>query len=1117
MPTKCTRQVYADNTTLWIRDHIADTSVAPGVCPAIGTGLTGIVKDNQTLYDGSATLGSLAGPGDATTTEAASVNTNGTLTFVRLSTSSFDPAGRPVTTSDALSRSTTITYTPDLTGNPAIMAGPLTQVKTTNPANQSTTVVLDPGRGSTTSTTDVAGHTTTIGYDPLGRVTAVYKPGNSLASMTYAYQWQVSGPLAITTKTLVDYGTGTDYTTSVNLYDSLGQLREVQSDAEGGGRQVSDTFYDSHGWVVKSNNTYYTTGAPSTSAILQPADNQVPDQSRTTFDGMGRATGTSEYSNGSVTWSTSTVYGGDRTTVLPPAGGTAITTVDDAAGRTSELDQYTQPPTVSGTTVSGGAPQVTKYGYDILGEPTTVTDPGGDVWTTGYDMQGHKTSQVSPDAGTTRTSYDNGGQITSTVDGNGVTLAYTYDVLGRKTGEYLNSTSGTKLATWVYDTLQAGQLTSAIRWVGTNAYVVAATGYDGRGRPTGSKTIVPSVETGLAGTYTTSYTYTSTDQITSIAPAKVGGLPLETVNYTYDTLGKPLTATGYAFTVNGTAYTSYGEVAQYSLGSSNSQAWLSFGYDYQTRRINDVNLSAQTAGTQLDDTSYGYDPVGNIIKTSDVQGSAGSATDTQCYAYDALRQLTGAWTATDNCATQPSQGSTSMIGGPNPYWTTWTFDSIGDRQSQTQHSLAGGSDSVATYSYPAAGSNAVQPHTLTSVNIAGPGAASTGYQYDSAGNTTARTGVAGGDQTLNWDSEERLASVTTSVGTGSYLYDANGSQMILRDPDQSTLYLPGEELVYNKTTQAKTGTRYYSFNGRTLGEQTDLAAPTYLETDLHGTATVAVDSSTFAVTRRSLTAYGSPRGVGAGTWPDSHTFLDKPSDQFSGLIDVGAREYDPVTGRFISMDPVFQPGDPQTIGGYGYAANDPVNVSDPTGLMLAGDNGGDSDASSTSQPSGNGVWGPDGPPDTTSMDPLSQYSANGRDIYTDENSIPHVVRTPTGPFTAKEQQEIDAMDYLNQSLKEAGEAYDATTGTGSTFFWQDDTNALAPKARRVIYEVKTQEQYDEMTNFSRIIPMFISGLKIPVAADPERPWREGATARVELTVSRFRETTEVPTSGGLPS
>jgi hypothetical protein len=48
------------------------------------------------------------------------------------------------------------------------------------------------------------------------------------------------------------YGTSTDYVTSTQIYDSLGQARQTQTAAEGWNTTVSMTSYDSHGWVVRA-------------------------------------------------------------------------------------------------------------------------------------------------------------------------------------------------------------------------------------------------------------------------------------------------------------------------------------------------------------------------------------------------------------------------------------------------------------------------------------------------------------------------------------------------------------------------------------------------------------------------------------------------------------------------------------------------------------------------------------------------------------------------------------------------------------------------------------------------------------------------------------------------
>jgi len=137
---------------------------------------------------------------------------------------------------------------------------------TTNALRQKSSITVDPGRDVTTSTVDVAKHRTDATYDQLGRLTAEWLPNHTKsagaqASTTYSYLLRNNGPQAVTTRSLVDTGSGTDYVTSISLYDAFGQLLQTQTDAEGGGRVVSDTFYDSHGWARHTNNRYFTDGA----------------------------------------------------------------------------------------------------------------------------------------------------------------------------------------------------------------------------------------------------------------------------------------------------------------------------------------------------------------------------------------------------------------------------------------------------------------------------------------------------------------------------------------------------------------------------------------------------------------------------------------------------------------------------------------------------------------------------------------------------------------------------------------------------------------------------------------------------------------------------------------
>ena len=75
------------------------------------------------------------------------------------------------------------------------------------------------------------------------------------------------------------------------------------------------------------------------------------------------------------------------------------------------------------------------------------------------------------------------------------------------------------------------------------------------------------------------------------------------------------------------------------------------------------------------------------------------------------------------------------------------------------------------------------------------------------------------------------------------------------------------------------------------------------------------------------------------TWVGDHGFLDKPEDT-SALTAIGARMYDPVLGKFITVDPIMDLTDPQQWNAYSYSNGNPVTLSDPTGLKPLGGNGG---------------------------------------------------------------------------------------------------------------------------------------------------------------------------------
>ncbi|MCY1030650.1 hypothetical protein OV207_04205 [Corallococcus sp. BB11-1] len=83
-----------------------------------------------------------------------------------------------------------------------------------------------------------------------------------------------------------------------------------------------------------------------------------------------------------------------------------------------------------------------------------------------------------------------------------------------------------------------------------------------------------------------------------------------------------------------------------------------------------------------------------------------------------------------------------------------------------------------------------------------------------------------------------------------------------------------------------------------------------------------------------------------------------------GLSNLGARIYDPVLGRFLSRDPLLLPRTAASTHPYAFAMNDPVNLSDPSGLDVGG--------SGEEGPGGGGGF-PGGNGGPTEINPIEIY------------------------------------------------------------------------------------------------------------------------------------------------
>lgn len=970
-------------------DSVACSGFTEGSSPSVPAGLNTlgapssvsrpdqVVSATQTFYDDSSfstAFPQTAAPskGDVTMIRKASGYSSGALTWQTTARDTYDQYGRVADAYDGNGNETVTAYT-------VSTAGLTTAQSVTNPLGQKTSTTLDPGRDLTLTSTDANGVVTTEQYDALGRLTSVWLDSRATtapANYVYAYTVSNSGVSGVVGKTM---GDGLGYATSVTILDSLGRTRQTQADTPQGGRVVTDTFYDSRGWTWKKNNKWWDSANTPALSLVVPTtangelgeDSQIPDQDVYTFNGMGQTVQDASREYGNTISTTTTVYNGDRTTVIPPTGGTVKSTVTDPLGRTSETDEYTARPTLStpsntftGTWyVAGGTSTATTYGFDGHGNQATTTSDG-QTWTSTYNLLGQATSKQDPDTGTTSNlQYDGNGNLLQSTDADGNTTSTVYDALDRKTAEYGAATSAqsssNEIASWVYDNSNnavsgmkyaIGKLTTETSYSGGAAYVMQESGFNVFGESLGQSVTIPSTsqDTGLAGTYQFAHTYTTgvglplDDKFQAAA-----NLPAETVSHTY--LASPLdlaaglggTVDGYASTTN---YDAYGDVLQETIGAGSNLAYITNTYDPHTLKLTDQLVSRSTATpASVNEQKYSYDLAGNpTSQTSERLGSS-AETETQCYQYNGLDQLTSAWTATDACAATPSSSSHSTVGdglgSASEYWTSWSYDVLGRVQSQDQHSVTGGTDTTTTYTY--GGSNG-GPDAMTGASVSGGSTSTSTFGYDAAGNMKSRTTPADGSQTMTWNADGKLATVTGSGGTASYVYDANGNLLLQADPGSTTLYLPEEQLTATTTgsTTTVTGARIIPLpSGGDVVRTGATTAYSFEIPDQQGTNTLSLDSTAQTPTWRQFTPYGAPRGATV-TWTDNRGFLNKPTDAATGLTYVGARAYDPVTGQFISPDPVLDTSNPQDLNPYGYAQANPVTGSDPTGLMmLDGGNG----------------------------------------------------------------------------------------------------------------------------------------------------------------------------------
>ncbi|WP_079073631.1 RHS repeat-associated core domain-containing protein [Streptomyces sp. Root1310] len=955
----CTRTWYARNTEAGLISLVSRTRTVADTCATADTALTlpankdtrgDVLADTAIVYDtaNATTWSAVQKPSKGQQTwagratgYAATSDLNGDRLpsgWQTTATTTYDALGRPLSVTNAGGKSTTTAYTP-------IDAGPLTRTIVTDaaPMQFKTINFVDARRGLTLRTYDRNNSKTESAYDALGRVTDVWLPnrirGSDAASMTFAYHLDNLKPSWVSTSSLKR--DGKTYNTSYTLYDSLLRPLQIQSPTPLGGRLLTDTRYDTRGLAYETYADIFDTTSTPNGTYTRAEYGEAPKQTATEFDGAGRPTTSTLYVLGVEKWSTSTSYTGDSVATTALQGGSAQRTITDVRGQTTETRAYesTSPADTAFGTSPGASYTSTKFTYTLDGKQKTITGPDGAAWSYDYDLFGRQTSAKDPDKGATSTEYDVLDRVTKTTDARGKSIIVGYDELSRVTGTWTGArTDANQLTGYTYDTVLKGLPTSATRYMGGktgDAYTQTVTAYDSLGRATASQLELPAsdpfVKAGEAAVLKSEAFYNLDGTLQNSSEPAMGGLESETIGFTYNDLGDLATIGG----VLDVSYSALSQPQQLTLGaggSDNKSVYVTNRYEDGTGRLARSHVTDQTHGYMLQDLNYSYDQTGNVTSISDptTLGGSGSA-DTQCFAYDGHQRLTDAWTpASQNCA---DARSATSLSGPAPYWTSYTYNDAGQRTSETVHQST--RDTKTTYCYP----KSAQPHTLTGTTTGTDCTApERAYAYDATGNTTSRPGGTT-TQSLAWSDEGRLAKLTENNASSDYLYDASGTLLIRAAANGERVLYTGASELHLRADGTIWAQRYYSAGGITAAmrsNQSGTEKVTYLTGDHHGTSSLALNPDTNQTfTKRYTTPFGQDRGKAAsGSWPDDKGFLGKTRDTGTGLTHIGAREYDPTIGQFVSVDPVLQLEAPQTLNGYSYGSQNPVTFSDPTGTEI---------------------------------------------------------------------------------------------------------------------------------------------------------------------------------------
>jgi len=365
-------------------------------------------------------------------------------------TFSYDEYGNLTTTTDALGRTSTVTYDSTYHIFPIITENVLGH-QAINEYYGVDGVPLDDGAGfrglwgQTKSTTDPNTNTSFSVYDTFGRVEKQISSEDSIDYPTTSYEYDLTSIPSKVISHRIEVSGQPSTLDSVSFYDGLGRLIQAKTESEDPAKFVvsGQTEYNSRGLPEKKYLPKFTTNPIDSMDSIDPTD----PHSTITYDAMGRVI---QSTNPDATYST--VQYDDWSITTIDENGHMQKSYSDAYGRLVKKEEYRGADGRSPyyESASYGEPYATTlYAYDCLGNLTSTTDTLGNSTTITYDTLGRKTAMDDPDMGTWTYEYDVLGNLIAQTDTKGQVIEFEYDDINRLTEKSFSD--GSTPVNYTYD------------------------------------------------------------------------------------------------------------------------------------------------------------------------------------------------------------------------------------------------------------------------------------------------------------------------------------------------------------------------------------------------------------------------------------------------------------------------------------------------------------------------------------------------------------------------------------------------------------------------------------------------------------------------------------------